>query len=532
MPAAVIFKGALPVLVSVTFFVALLPTATLLKASAEGLIDTCACGAGTVPLRLILSGDPGALETMETAPVGLPADVGVSVAVNEAVWPGFRLCGGRLVIVKPAPAIVAPVMDTGAVPGFDNVTEAEPLLPTETLPKFTLAGFAAKDPWVPVPAKATDTVESETLPAIVTLPEAAPAAVGVKVALKDALAPAAIVCPTATPVTPNPVPAELTCVMVTAALPVFFSETVWVPVLPTTILLKLTVPGLALSVLLGFTALPLIVNVCGDPVALSVNPMLPPDALVVVGVNCTLKLVPWPAFSVIGRERPVVANPAPVSFAAVSVRLAFPLFVSVTLCVLVWPTTILLKLRDTGEIDSAACVAMPATETVSGAFGALLITLRLPDAAPTVWGANWICTVTAWPMATIPDEFPDITVNPGPETVAWEISTLAVPVFVTVTLCVALLPTATFPKLRLLKLGDKIPVPGVFVFAPGAPVPALVTPAQLERPTIEIMTAAIARKPRISRLVWKNALRLGVQPFDASGSCLKFRACLFITRTV
>src|SRR5277367_623605 len=103
MPAAVIFKAALPVLVSVTFFVALLPTATLLKASADGLIDICACGAGTVPLRLILSGDPGALETMETVPVGLPADVGVSVAVNEAVWPGFRLCGGRLVIVKPAP---------------------------------------------------------------------------------------------------------------------------------------------------------------------------------------------------------------------------------------------------------------------------------------------------------------------------------------------------------------------------------------------------------------------------------------------
>jgi len=412
------FNAALPVLVSVTFFVALLPTARLLKASAEGLIEICACDAGTVPLRLILSGDPGALETMETVPVGLPADVGVSVAVNEAVWPGFRLCGGRLVIVKPAPAIVAPVMDTGAVPGFDNVTEAEPLLPTETLPKFTLAGLAAKDPWVPVPARATDTVESEALPVIVTLPEAAPAAVGVNVAEKGALAPAAIVCPTVTPVTPKPVPVGLTWVMVTAALPVFLSESVCVPVLPATVLPKLTVPGLALNVLLGLAALPLIVSVCGDPVALSVNPILPLEALVVVGVNCTLKIVPWPAFSVVGRERLVVANPAPVSFAAVSVRLAFPLFVSVTLCVLVWPTTILLKLRDTGEIDSAACVAMPATETVSGAFGALLITLRLPDAAPTAWGANWICTVVAWPMPTILDEFPDVTVNPCPETVA------------------------------------------------------------------------------------------------------------------
>ena len=112
------FNSALPVLVSVTFFVALLPTATLLKASADGLIEICACAAGTDPLRLIFSGDPGALEAMETVPAGLPADVGVSVAVNEVVWPGFRLCPGRLVIVKPAPAIVAPVMDTGAVPGI------------------------------------------------------------------------------------------------------------------------------------------------------------------------------------------------------------------------------------------------------------------------------------------------------------------------------------------------------------------------------------------------------------------------------
>lgn len=80
--------------------------------------------------------------------------------------------------------------------------------------------------------------------------------------------------------------------MVTAAPPVLFSETVCVPVLPTTTLLKLMVPGFALSVLLGFTALPLIVSVCGDPVALSVNAMLPLDAFVVVGANCTLKLVP------------------------------------------------------------------------------------------------------------------------------------------------------------------------------------------------------------------------------------------------
>jgi hypothetical protein len=69
------------------------------------------------------------------------------------------------------------------------------------------------------------------------------------------------------------------------------------------------------------------------------------------------------------------------------------------------------------------------------------------------------------------------------------ILTVAVPVFVTVSVWVALVPTETFPNVRLAALGVRIPAPG----EPGLPPPgvlALVYPAQLERP----MTARMAAR--------------------------------------
>jgi hypothetical protein len=79
------FKAALPVLVNLTFWVALLPTFTLLNATGEGLIVTCACVAVPDPLRLIMSGEPGAWLVIDTPPPALPADVGAKVTVNEVV---------------------------------------------------------------------------------------------------------------------------------------------------------------------------------------------------------------------------------------------------------------------------------------------------------------------------------------------------------------------------------------------------------------------------------------------------------------
>jgi hypothetical protein len=68
---------------------------------------------------------------------------------------------------------------------------------------------------------------------IETLPVAAPAEVGVKMAANEALLPALIVIGRLAPLTPNPVPEADACVTVRAALPLFVSVIVWVALLPT-----------------------------------------------------------------------------------------------------------------------------------------------------------------------------------------------------------------------------------------------------------------------------------------------------------
>ena len=52
-------------------------------------------------------------------------------------------------------------------------------------------------------------------------------------------------------------------------------------------------------------------------------------------------------------------------------------------------------------------------------------------------------------------------VNPAPVIDAPVILTVAVPVFVTLTVCVVVLPTATFPNATLVELGVRTPDPEV-----------------------------------------------------------------------
>ncbi len=59
----------------------------------------------------------------------------------------------------------------------------------------------------------------------------------------------------------------------------------------------------------------------------------------------------------------------------------------------------------------------------------------------------------------------------APVIAAWERLTVAVPVFVSVTLCVPVLPTATLPKLTLVELADSTPAPESPAVPPPPPVP-------------------------------------------------------------
>lgn len=105
--AAEMFNVALPVFVSVTVLVEVPATLTLPNATGVGLSVIVACVAVPVPVKLIASGDPGALLVIETWPVKPVAEVGANVTVKLVVCPGVKLAGAlHPVSVKPAPVML------------------------------------------------------------------------------------------------------------------------------------------------------------------------------------------------------------------------------------------------------------------------------------------------------------------------------------------------------------------------------------------------------------------------------------------
>lgn len=205
--------------------------------------------------------------------------------------------------------------------------------------------------------------------------------------------------------------------------------------------------------------------------------MLPLAAPAEVGAYWTVNEVPWPAGIVTGKVRPAMEKPAPVTVALLTCRAAVPLFANAIDCVLDWPTVMLLKLRDDGDSEICACVAFPWSEmlkfepaeealavtpedTLFGAtaLDALLATVTAPEMLPADCGVNSSSTVTLCPAAMVADEVPTKE-NPLPETLRPEIATGPVPVSLSVTDCVALLPTATVPKSTELVLAERMPGP-------------------------------------------------------------------------
>jgi hypothetical protein len=86
---------------------------------------------------------------------------------------------------------------------------------------------------MPVPDKATIAGEPGALLTIEMPPVAAPAEVGAKVAVNDALLPALMFIGIVAPLMPNPVPEAVAWVTVRVALPEFVKVIVWGTLLPT-----------------------------------------------------------------------------------------------------------------------------------------------------------------------------------------------------------------------------------------------------------------------------------------------------------
>jgi hypothetical protein len=92
---------------------------------------------------------------------------------------------------------------------------------------------------------------------------------------------------------------------------------------------------------------------------------------------------------------------------------------------------------------------VPLSVTVAGELVALLTTETLPVTLPAAVGANVTLRVAVWLAARVSGRVKPLALKPAPETFTCEIVTLELPLFVSVTACVLLVPTNTLPKLKL-----------------------------------------------------------------------------------
>lgn len=230
--------------------------------------------------------------TIEMLPVAAPAALGVKTAENDALLPALIVIGMLApLMMNPVPDGDAWVTVNEAFPAFVSVTVCDPLLPTETLPKATLAGLIVSCGCeaVPDPDNPITSGEPGALLTIEMLPVALPAAVGENLAVNDVLCPAFSVNGAASPVMLNPVPAALPCEIVTLAVPEFVKVTLTDPLAPTTRLPKLILAGFAVR--FPCTPVPLSAIETVGLLAVLVIRMLPAVPPTVVGVNCAVKLV-------------------------------------------------------------------------------------------------------------------------------------------------------------------------------------------------------------------------------------------------
>ena len=214
--------------------------------------------------------------------------------------------------------------------------------------KARLLGFAARVPAVtPVPESGIVKLESDPVDVMLTLPLAAPLALGLKVIVNEVLWPAVSVTGRARPLKLNPAPLAEIAEIVRLVPPVLVRVSDRFVLLPTCTLPNARLAGLATRspavtpvpesgiLRLGFSPLEVIFRL----------PLAEPLA---VGENSTVKDVLCPAASIKPGARPLRLNPVPLAAAAEIVRLAPPEFVRVPVSDLEAPIWTLPKVKLVG----------------------------------------------------------------------------------------------------------------------------------------------------------------------------------------
>lgn len=179
---------AVPVFVSVTPTDPLLPTSRFPKLTPAGLAESCPWV--PVPVRAIIRVGLVAVLVMVIEPATAPGVVGANWAVNDVVCPAPKFNGrASPLTLNPAPLALACEIVTFVLPVFVSVTVCGLELPTTTLLKAMLPGFATNVAFdaTPLPARLRVCGESGAPSVNTMLPVTPAAVVGANCTLNDAL---------------------------------------------------------------------------------------------------------------------------------------------------------------------------------------------------------------------------------------------------------------------------------------------------------------------------------------------------------
>ena len=175
----------------------------------------------------------------------------------------------------------------------------------------------------------------------------------------------------------------------------------------------------------------------------------------VVGLKVTFSVAVWLGTSTVPEFTPVALNPVPLGVTLAIVTFEFPLLVNVTPRLLLLPSCTLPKLKLVGLTPNNCVEPSPApvNEIASGELGPLFDEGDgSVNASPDV-GENATLKVVLPPAPIAAGTARPLMLNPVPDAFAWEIVTLAVPLFFSLMVCVLVLPMPTLPKFTLAGVG-------------------------------------------------------------------------------
>src|SRR5258708_33823840 len=239
-------------------------------------------------------------------------EAGENWTLKDVDCPAARLKGSAIpLVLNPVPLALICEMDTAEFPAFVKVTVCEALVPVVRLPKLSDVGFAASCKAEATPDPLRGILKAGYVALLVSwgLPERLPAEVGVKPTLNDAEPPGATESGKANPDKLKLVGLKDAWVMVRVPEPGFSPVIVCVLVTPTAAFPKATLEGI--TVISGFTPVPLRGIVAGELVAVLTTLTLPETLPVAVGAKSATIARPLPSARVAAPENPLAPKPAP-----------------------------------------------------------------------------------------------------------------------------------------------------------------------------------------------------------------------------